>query len=775
MRFWIPFSFKTLAKRCLLALLALVLLWGGGAQAQQPSPTPSPTPLPPPPLVELNESNIKQATVFVMQVQDTEVGPVITCVGSGTLVSADGLILTNAHIVQPSNLCRSDRLVIALTLRLDEAPVPTYIAQVVESSAGLDLAVLRITNFLDGRAAGVLQLPFVELGDSVRVNLDDTILIAGYPDIGNTPVETVAGTISGFTTEARVGDRAWLRTNAPIPGGMSGGGAYDRQGRLIGVPTIAPAIVGGTPLDCRSVQDTNGDGQVNDLDTCIPLGGFVSALRPARLARRLVRAAALNIRQHADLAPAEFAPPNDPPRFSRLFVATGVNAAGMPINVVTSLPAGSATYFLFFDYENMVNGMVYELRTNINGRPNPIFNLPPVTWNGGPRGMWYIGSSGVPLANGVYEFTLFIEGRQVDSHQITVGGAPTQSPTFSDIAFGLQDNLGALVGTNYILPESNIVRAQFNFRSMTPDLTWTQVWYLENVELARTSLPWTGGEQGVNNEAAIQSEAGLISGRYRLELYINERLSATADFVVAGGAEGIQAAIFSNFQFASGLVAGQPQSPALTTPENPIATFPTNTEQLYIFFDWRQLSQGTPWTWRWRVDNDTLIEENTQWAAPSDGAFYYIGLRGDPALPDGTYTFEIEMGGILVASLNARIGLGQLPLGVFASAEGIQLTGRIIDAQTQRGIPGALFIMLLPEFSVEDFLWDETQILALALADNDGFFQLPALLPRGTLAAPVLYSFLVRAEGYLPMSADGIGVTDETASPLDMRILLNRD
>jgi hypothetical protein len=382
--------------------------------------------------------------------------------------------------------------------------------------------------------------------------------------------------------------------------------------------------------------------------------------------------------------------------------------------------------------------------------------------------MWYIGVAGQPWLNGVYEFSLFIQGRQVASHQMVIGGSAQQLPAFSDISFGLQDNLGNLVGTNYVIPETNIVRAQFNYRNMTPELQWTQVWYLEDSELARISSAWTGGESGINSEPAIQSPSGLLSGRYRLELYIGDKLAATSDFVIAGGAAGIEADIFSNFQFATDQVGGVPQPPVSLS-------FPTNTEALYVFFDWRQLSLGTPWTWRWKVDNDTLLQADTQWATSPDGKNYYISLDGDPVLPDGTYTFEIEMGGIVVADVSARIGLGQLPLDAFASAEGVRLSGRILDSQTGEGIPGAMFILLLPEFSVEDFLWDESQVLEISLADADGFFQLPDLLPRGSMQEPILYSFLVRADGYLPLNVDGLAVSLATESPLDLVVEMHRD
>ena len=208
---------------------------------------------------------------------------------------------------------------------------------------------------------------------------------------------------------------------------MSGGGAYNRDGKLIGIPTIAPARVGGETVDCRVIQDTNGDGRADDNDHCVPVGGFISALRPSRLARGLVRAATLGIRQGDDPDPRR---PTLRPKaiatFSRLFFTTRINEAGVPTNVVGSVPTGTTSLYLFFDYDNMVDGMVYELRVTVDDVPSTRHSLPPVTWSGGERGMWYIGSAGVPWENGLYNFRLFIEGREVASKSIVVGGGPQE-------------------------------------------------------------------------------------------------------------------------------------------------------------------------------------------------------------------------------------------------------------------------------------------------------------------------------------------------------------
>lgn len=727
---------------------------------------PTETPLPPA-QVELNEDIIKRATVFIMQVYESRGQPVISCVGSGTLVSSDGLILTNAHIALPGDICRADQIVIAITVRVGEPPVPTYTAEIVNASRGLDLAVLRLNEYLDGRAIepGSLQLPFVELGDSAALALDDTITIVGYPDFGNAPADTRRGTVTAFTAEARTGDRAWIRTDATIPGTISGGGAYNRDGRLIGIPTIAPARAGGELLDCRVIQDTNGDGRADSNDCCVPVGGFISALRPSRLARGLVRAAALGIRQGEQRAPTELGLPTEQPRLTRLFFATRINEAGQAAGVVNEVPTGTNSLYLFFDYRNMVDGMIYELRVTVDDVPSTAYSLPPITWSGGERGSWYIGSTGVPWENGLYNFRLFIEGREVASASIRIGGGPSTAPQLSDIVFGIPGDSGNLVGTSYVLPEGSAIQARFNYRNMQPGLSWAYIWYFEGQELLRDTLTWEQGEQGTY---LMPAAADFLPGQYRLELYVENALSATADFVVAGGAQANQALIFSNFTFTDqqldGIATGSVRS-----------DFQAGISELYVFFDWRLLAPGTAWTWRWLVDGDPLFEVTTPWNAPFEGTGYYTGLESMGGLPDATYTFEIAIANVTQASVSARVGLGQLPVETFESAQGVQLRGRIIDAETGTGVPGAMFIVLESEFSIEDFLWDERQVLGLSLADSAGNFQIAELLPRGTRDNPVLYSILVRAAGYLPLSADGIPVYDDTASPLELDIALSKN
>lgn len=213
--------------------------------------------------------------------------------GSGTIISSDGLILTNAHVVLSDPYYQVDELVVALTVSADQEPVPSYFAEVMQADEPLDIAVIRITHDIDGNPVqGDLGLPVVPLGDSDQLRLGDPVTILGYPGIGGDNITLTSGQVSGFTAEpGRDDPRAFVKTDATIAGGNSGGLAADADGRLIGIPTQLGYGGDDQFVDCRVLVDTNRDGSVDDLDNCVPTGGFINALRPVKLALPLIEAA----------------------------------------------------------------------------------------------------------------------------------------------------------------------------------------------------------------------------------------------------------------------------------------------------------------------------------------------------------------------------------------------------------------------------------------------------------------------------------------------------
>lgn len=213
--------------------------------------------------------------------------------GSGSIISPDGLILTNAHVVLGDKYYPAGKLQIELTVKEDSPPQPAYYAEVMQAEPTLDIAIIRITTDLSGNPVdrAMLNLPAVPLGNSDDLHMGDPLTIIGYPLIGGNTVTLTRGEVSGFTSEQNYGDRAFIKTSATISGGNSGGLAADEKGVLVGIPTQLGYGGEDQFVDCRRLADTNRDGVIDENDSCVPGGGFINALRPINLAKPLIEAA----------------------------------------------------------------------------------------------------------------------------------------------------------------------------------------------------------------------------------------------------------------------------------------------------------------------------------------------------------------------------------------------------------------------------------------------------------------------------------------------------
>lgn len=86
-------------------------------------------------------------------------------------------------------------------------------------------------------------------------------------------------------------------------------------------------------------------------------------------------------------------------------------------------------------------------------------------------------------------------------------------------------------------------------------------------------------------------------------------------------------------------------------------------------------------------------------------------------------------------------------------SEGVILKGRIVDANTKRGVPGALMIVLQPGTTFDDFEqsgFDESLVAAVGTADRSGNYQTSPAIPRGES-----YTVVVGAKGYEPRVFEG--------------------
>lgn len=691
--------------------------------------------------LDLSLERVKRATVFVYQAETEGNNLIVTCVSTGTLISADGLIITKANGVVTSQQCSGDTLIVSLNVDLEEPPIPKYRADIVNSDAGLDIALIRIARELDGRliAQGELPvLPFVAVGDSNNVSLDDNLIVVGYPDIGNGAVAFARGTVTAFLTEPLAGSRTWFKTRAEIPGTMAGGGAYNTAGELIGIPTNAPLSGSAAASNCRYLNDTNSDGLVNSSDRCVPTGDFISTLRPISLAQHLIRGARLGLRVELRAATRDSDPAQELPLVSRVFVSPSVRGA-MPSTVVGSLPANTRNLYLFFDYDNFSADTVYELRVTRDGIPDTTFSLPPVRWSGGERGIWHIGAREQAWANGAYEFTLLVNGAGAGSQKIIIGGGAEDRAHFSDIVFGTLDNSGNLIGNGSIVPLGNIAYARFLYANMAAGTAWSVIWYYAGTEFARTSDTWSDEAFG-SKVISVDPAGELLPGEYRLELYVDGALSATSDFYVAGQQGAPLPRVFSNLRFTSAESLSEARRSAAT------ASYPSLIPSLYALFDWQRVIAGTPWTVSWLVDGQEFFRYAQPWLGPESGSDFALAL---PDPPDGNYQLKLLVNNLLLLEQSAVVGIGQLPIDRFAEFQGTILTGKVVDAATQQGIPSLSIVLISEDFDASEFVWNQEQVVALATTDRNGEFQFAR-----PLAFDTPYSIVIEAEGYIPNFAD---------------------
>ena len=137
--------------------------------------------------------------------------------GSGFIISADGLIVTNNHVIDGS-----DDIQIFLT---DGSHYP---ARIVGDDTKTDLAVLKIE--------ANKPLPFVQFGDSTEAQVGDWVMAIGNPfGLGGS---VTLGIVSARNRDIQSGPYdSFIQTDASINQGNSGGPLFDMDGKVIGINT----------------------------------------------------------------------------------------------------------------------------------------------------------------------------------------------------------------------------------------------------------------------------------------------------------------------------------------------------------------------------------------------------------------------------------------------------------------------------------------------------------------------------------------------------------
>ena len=154
-----------------------------------------------------------------------------TAQGSGVIISSDGYILTNNHVVNSSSnssyyeLGKASK--ITVTLYNDDTE---YEAEIIGTDKQTDLAVIKIDK--DGLTAA-------ELGDSDSVQVGEFCMAIGNPlGLGSTVTDGIVSAVNRDVTDEDGNTYTAIQTNAAINSGNSGGALVNSQGQVIGINTL---------------------------------------------------------------------------------------------------------------------------------------------------------------------------------------------------------------------------------------------------------------------------------------------------------------------------------------------------------------------------------------------------------------------------------------------------------------------------------------------------------------------------------------------------------
>jgi hypothetical protein len=497
--------------------------------------------------------------------------------GTGSILTPDGYILTDYHVMadpdndwKPYNKDGMAMIAVNDPADLESLPIYTYQAQLVQFDTTLDQAVLKIVAPIDneGSLPANLNLVTMPIGDSSQVQFNDTIECLGYPGVAGFSVTLSRGIVSGFLQEGPGGPQ-WIKTDAAINHGNSGGACVNDQDQMIGVADLilGYGFEGGT-----GSQDAGG--------------GQFYGLRPINLDAALIAAATGSVISHAPAPQAAPAPPpasptpvastatgprasdlpGEPrstpavslsrapqpsaaaagPQITGLVFSDSVDGNGNPGRTANRFDPGTKAVYGVFAYAGFQNGSTFDFAWQRDGGAP---DTRTITWDAGPQGSYWVNivnDNGLP--EGTYTLTLRLDGQALGAGNLLVGRpvTPTQSARLSPPAFA-ED----------VSPGKQPVRVHAAGQPFAQGTT--KVYAFTNYSGIPTgslvSFNWSVGGQAVSSstqrwdasfppsgpyETWISSTTALPAGHWRLDVQVDGSEAASGEFDV-GAASGAPA------------------------------------------------------------------------------------------------------------------------------------------------------------------------------------------------------------------------------------------
>lgn len=194
--------------------------------------------------------------------------------GSSVVVRSDGVLVTNYHVINNPRTGRSyDEIYLNLSNDGETASsTARYRLKLLLVNKDYDLVLLRVVSDAAGNPVPKAStFPSIEMGDSRKIRVLEDLFILGFPEIGGPTITVNRGVVEGKDILAN-----WIKTDARVIRGNSGGAAVSSEGLLIGIPT--KVIADEQPVD------RDGDGFPDDSRRY----GAVGFLRPSHLVAEMM-------------------------------------------------------------------------------------------------------------------------------------------------------------------------------------------------------------------------------------------------------------------------------------------------------------------------------------------------------------------------------------------------------------------------------------------------------------------------------------------------------
>jgi S1-C subfamily serine protease len=222
---------------------------------------------------------------------DEDREPQICSGGSGGLLGAVDLVVTNEHVsaydAEYLEGCDDPYLAVGYSFDAKDDRFVWFPATERFSSYSLDIAVLdvklQVEPWFEGGPEDIAPLragdwPVLKLAD-LEPRIGDPIGTYGFPSIGGYTITFTSGHVAGWVEDYAQNRSGMMKVDLNITHGSSGSLVLNQGGDVVGLVALLGIPMGEEEdsVDCTILADTNLDGEIDDDDTCVSVGGFINS------------------------------------------------------------------------------------------------------------------------------------------------------------------------------------------------------------------------------------------------------------------------------------------------------------------------------------------------------------------------------------------------------------------------------------------------------------------------------------------------------------------